>query len=319
MVSPRDNAANEDCTNSADLGMIHRPLATNKMTQPLLADYRLVHRLRVRWAEIDLQRIVFNPHYLMYVDTAFTEYWRALAVPYESIPQLLGGDMYVKKSTLEYHGSARLDDLLDVGVRCQRVGNSSLLFSGGIFREGSLLVGAELVYVFANPATQTSRPVPQALRDLLAAYEGGEDVVEIVRGTWDTVGVYARALRHAVFAQEMGIGTSLDEDPADPGAQHVVLRNRLGQAIATARLRYDADASGSLERVAVLRSMRGIGLGKLVVQQMIDMARAVGLKRLTLQALEHTQDFHSRYGFEPSGPAYEAEGVAHVPMLLVLQ
>ena len=63
------------------------------MTQPTRQDFRLVHRLRVRWAEVDLQRIVFNPHYLMYIDTAFTEYWRALAMPYELIPELLGGDL----------------------------------------------------------------------------------------------------------------------------------------------------------------------------------------------------------------------------------
>ena len=83
------------------------------MSSPERQDFRLVHRLRVRWAEVDQQRIVFNPHYLMYLDTAFTEYWRALAIPYDAIPTMLGGDMYVKKSILEYHGSARLDDLLD--------------------------------------------------------------------------------------------------------------------------------------------------------------------------------------------------------------
>ena len=92
------------------------------MTQASLRDFRLRHRLRVRWAEVDMQRIVFNPHYLMYVDTAFTEYWRALAVPYEAIPGSFGGDMYVKKSTLEYHGSAELEDMLQIGMRCQRIG-----------------------------------------------------------------------------------------------------------------------------------------------------------------------------------------------------
>ena len=45
-------------------------------------DFRFFHRLRVRWAEVDLQKIVFNAHYLMYVDTAIADYWRALALPY---------------------------------------------------------------------------------------------------------------------------------------------------------------------------------------------------------------------------------------------
>ena len=46
-------------------------------------DFRFFHRLRVRWAEVDMQKIVFNAHYLMYFDTAVADYWRALALPYE--------------------------------------------------------------------------------------------------------------------------------------------------------------------------------------------------------------------------------------------
>ena len=36
-------------------------------------DFRFFHPLRVRWAEVDMQKIVFNAHYLMYVDTAMSE------------------------------------------------------------------------------------------------------------------------------------------------------------------------------------------------------------------------------------------------------
>ena len=137
-------------------------------------DFRCFHRLRVRWAEVDMQKIVFNAHYLMYIDTAMMDYWRALALPYEASMVALGGDIYVKKATLEYHASAQLEDLLDIGLRCARVGNSSLLLQAGIFRGEQLLVSGELVYVFADPATQTSRPVPEALRAIFAAYEAGD-------------------------------------------------------------------------------------------------------------------------------------------------
>ena len=78
-------------------------------------DFRFFHRLRVRWAEVDMQKIVFNAHYLMYFDTAVADYWRALALPYEEAMHQLGGDLYVKKATVEFNASARMDDLLDVG------------------------------------------------------------------------------------------------------------------------------------------------------------------------------------------------------------
>ncbi|MGL4435486.1 MAG: YbgC/FadM family acyl-CoA thioesterase, partial [Giesbergeria sp.] len=199
-------------------------------------DFRCFHRLRVRWAEVDMQKIVFNAHYLMYIDTAMMDYWRALALPYEASMVALGGDIYVKKATLEYHASAQLEDLLEVGLRCARVGNSSLLMQAGIFRGEQLLVSGELVYVFADPATQTSRPVPEALRAIFAAYEAGDAMAHAHCGAWDALGPDAARVRHAVFIQEQGIPADIEVDELDATAVHVVLRNRLGMPVATGRL-----------------------------------------------------------------------------------
>ena len=78
------------------------------------SDFRFFHRLRVRWAEVDMQKIVFNAHYLMYFDTAIADYWRALAMPYDEAMALLGGDIFLKKGAIEFHASARMDDRLDL-------------------------------------------------------------------------------------------------------------------------------------------------------------------------------------------------------------
>ena len=94
-------------------------------------EFRFFERLRVRWAEIDAQHIVFNAHYLMYFDTAIAGYWRGMALPYQETMRALEGDLYVRKATVEYLGSARYDDVVDVGVRCERIGNSSIQFDCG--------------------------------------------------------------------------------------------------------------------------------------------------------------------------------------------
>ena len=284
------------------------------MSQPTRQDFRLIHRLRVRWAEVDLQRIVFNPHYLMYVDTAFTEYWRELGVPYQVIPEKLGGDLYVKKSTLEYHGSARMDDLLDIGLRCQRIGNSSLLFVGAIFRGDTLLVGCELVYVFADPATQTSRAVPGVLRELFTSYEAGESTVDVRLGSWSEFGTQAAELRHAVFMEELGIPAPLDHDAADESAVHVLLRNRLGQPMATGRLLQEAPGVARIARVAVVQVMRSAGFGRTLVQALMRVAAQRGDHRVLLQSQCSAEGFYTRLGFEPVGePTLEA-GIPHVEM-----
>ena len=161
------------------------------------ADFRYREPLRVRWAEVDLQKIVFNGHYLMYVDTAVAGYWRALALPYHETMERLQGDLYVRKATLEYEGSARYDERLEVGIRCTRIGNSSMGFVAGVFRGEQRLVHGELVYVFADPHTQTSRPVPPELRDWLQAFEAGEPMVQVALGDWAAQQAEALTLRHA--------------------------------------------------------------------------------------------------------------------------
>ncbi len=275
---------------------------------------RLLHRLRVRWAEVDMQGIVFNPHYLMYIDTALTEYWRAMALPYEAIPATFGGELYVKKSTLQYHGSARLDDLLDVGIRCARIGNSSMVFEAGVFRDERLLVTGELVYVFADPATQTSRPVPGVLRELFQSFEAGAAPVEIEVGHWDDLGGQASAIRRAVFNAEMGIGMAMDQDDQDAQAEHVLVRNRMGLALATARLVQEGPQLSRIARVAVIRTLRATGFGRSAVQALVQRAAQRGDTRVVLQSQCRAQGFYAQLGFKPSSEPYQQAGIAHIDM-----
>ena len=225
-------------------------------------DFRLLHRLRVRWAEVDMQKIVFNAHYLMYLDTAMTDYWRALALPYEESMLALGGELYVKKASVEYHGSARFDDGLAVALKCERIGNSSMVFTGAIFRGEELLITCELVYVFADPTSQTARPVPLVLRSLIERFEAGGPVLEIRLGGWSELGPVAAKIRSDVFVQEQGIDVDLEQDQADHTALHALAINALGQGIGTGRLLRQDKGSAKIGRMAVHRALRGSGVGQ---------------------------------------------------------
>ena len=281
-------------------------------------NFRCMHRLRVRWAEVDMQKIVFNAHYLMYIDTAMSEYWRALALPYEASMHILGGEMYVKKATVEYHASAKLDDTLDVGMRCARIGNSSCLFESAIFCGDRLLVTGELVYVFADPATQTSTPVPAALRAMLEGYEAGAEMVEVRTGDWNTLGRDAARLRTAVFVREQGIPADVEADALDASARHAVLYNRLGQPVATGRLLQQAPGVGRIGRMAVDRSVRGAQWGRVLLAALVEAARARGDTQVQLHAQCSAQGFYERAGFTVAGAPYEEAGLAHVLMTQAL-
>jgi YbgC/YbaW family acyl-CoA thioester hydrolase len=281
-------------------------------------DFRFVHRLRVRWSEVDMQQIVFNAHYAMYMDTAIGDYWRHLALPYEDTMRALNGDIFLKKTSVEFHASARYDDALDIGLRCARVGRSSMVFEAGVFLGGQWLVQGEMIYVFANPQTHTSLPVPDPLRHCLEAYERSEPVTRLQCGDWAQLEPLASPLRQAVFVQEQGIDPALEWDPADAQCVHAVLCNHLGVAVATGRLLPSENGVAKIGRMAVLRRLRETGLGRQVLLALVAQAKGRGDREVLLNAQRSAEGFYQGLGFVAQGEPFEEAGIAHVAMALKL-
>ena len=281
-------------------------------------DYRFFHPLRVRWVEVDMQKIVFNGHYLMYFDTAVGDYWRSLALPYEQTMHDLGGDLYVVKSSLEYKASAVYDDLLHVGMRCQRIGNSSITFQACAFRGNQVLVTGELVYVYADPTTQTSKPVPQELRYTLLGFEQGEAMVKLQLGSWGTLKNVAGSLRTEVFVEEQGVSQALEWDEDDARSVHAVLRNRMGLPVATGRLLPAVEGVSKIGRMAVKRKLRGLKLGDHVLTGLLNAARQRGDREVVLHAQCTAENFYQRQGFIRRGDVFQEAGMDHVEMAITL-
>lgn len=277
-------------------------------------DFRFFHPLRVRWVEVDMQKIVFNGHYLMYFDTAVADYWRHLVLPYEQTMHDLGGDLYVVKSSLEYKASAIYDDLLHIGLRCDRIGNSSMTFKACAFRGQQPLVTGELVYVYADPKTQSSRPVPDALRQTLLGFEQGEPMTQLQLGSWGALKNVAGALRNEVFVQEQGVPQEMEWDEQDPLSLHAVLRNRLGLAVATGRLLPAINGVSKIGRMAVKRQLRGLQLGDQVLNGLLEAAAKRGDQEVVLHAQCTAENFYRRQGFERRGEVFSEAGIDHVEM-----
>jgi acyl-CoA thioester hydrolase len=136
-----------------------------------IAPFRFSHRLRVRWAEVDPQGIVFNAHYLTYFDVTVTEYWRAVGRPYPREFVERGFDTFAVKATLEYHSPARFDEELDVRCRMARLGTTSMRLAFEVHRDSDHLVSGELIYVTASTDTRRPVTVPDFLRDAVIKYE----------------------------------------------------------------------------------------------------------------------------------------------------
>ena len=134
-------------------------------------DFAFFHPLRVRFAEVDMQAVVFNGHFLTYFDVALTEYWRAVKLPSPVEQAKDGCEFFVQKATLEYHAPAKFDDLLDIGVRTSKVGNSSLVILLEIYRDTQLIVSGEMIYVYFNTLEAKSISIPARWVEMLCEFE----------------------------------------------------------------------------------------------------------------------------------------------------
>ena len=134
-------------------------------------EFRFRYPLRVRWAEVDPQGIVFNGNYLTYADVGITEYFRALGVV---LPGDLAGDgaeFFAVSTLLHYLAPAHFDEQIEVAIRVSRMGRSSMTFSMGIWRAGDLLTSGEIVYALACSTKRKSKTLPEWLRAKVRAFE----------------------------------------------------------------------------------------------------------------------------------------------------
>lgn len=280
------------------------------------SDFRFADPLRVRWAEVDMQKVVFNGHYLTYIDTAMGNWWRALALPYEATLEALDGDLFVRKATLDYLAPAHYDDALEVGIRFESAGTSSLRFVAAVFRGEELLVHGELVYVWTDATTRRPQPAPAVLVDAFRAHAAGEPMVSVQVGTWSELGVEARAIRTAVFVDEQKVPLAIERDAADAGAVHALARNRLGLAVGTGRL-LAADAPGQparIGRMAVSRTLRGANIGRELLEALMGAAGRRGDAEVMLHAQVSAIGFYRRAGFAAHGERFEEAGIGHQEM-----
>ncbi|WP_258111410.1 thioesterase family protein [Alicyclobacillus sp. SP_1] len=137
-----------------------------------LDGYHFAHPLRVRFAEVDAQQVVFNAHYLTYLDIAFAAYLkRGVQVWQEGLPRTV-----IARTTLEFKNSARYDDDLLVSVRTAHIGRTSLRVEFAVLRvvgeSEELLATAETTYVYIHQDSKRPAPVPDDWRETILRYEG---------------------------------------------------------------------------------------------------------------------------------------------------
>ena len=122
-----------------------------------------------------------------------------------------------------------------------------------------------------------------------------------------------QAIRQTVFQTEQNVDPAIDFDGLDDAAFHVIA-DWNSQPIGTARIRLLGDRLAKIERVAVLSTHRGQGIGKALVETAIAFLDEQGILDIKLNAQVQTIAFYEKLGFAPQGEEFEEAGILHVEM-----
>jgi len=136
---------------------------------------------------------------------------------------------------------------------------------------------------------------------------------KVIADDWEQLEKDAKYIREQVFIQEQGIASEDEWDDFDATAVHFMVYDK-EQPIATARLL----PQYSVGRVAVLMPYRKQGIGKILMQHIIDYARNQKLPYLKLSAQTYVIAFYEALGFNVQGEVYQDCGIPHIDMILAL-
>jgi acyl-CoA thioester hydrolase len=127
------------------------------------------HSFRVRYAECDPQGVVFNAHYLAYLDTGITELWREALGGYQLMIDR-GLDMVVVETTLRFHQPAHFDEMLGLEMVVTRLGNTSISSVHRLVRGDDLVLEGTLHHVLVDLKTRSKTSIPDWIRSGLTPW-----------------------------------------------------------------------------------------------------------------------------------------------------
>jgi acyl-CoA thioester hydrolase len=134
--------------------------------------FRYAAYTRVGFSDTDAQGVVYYGRYLPYFDLARTEYHRHLG----AID--IRGEFAMRASQVEYHAPARFDDLLEVFVRVDRIGTTSVTYDYAAYRcdddgvADVLMATAKQTLVLIALDTRRPVSVPESFRTRVTEFDG---------------------------------------------------------------------------------------------------------------------------------------------------
>ena len=141
-------------------------------------------------------------------------------------------------------------------------------------------------------------------------------MTKITITNWWQASELVKPIRYQVFVVEQQVPEDLEWDEYDQDAFHAVAKSN-EQVVGTGRLMLD-QSKAKIGRMAVDKEYRGKGVGREILNALINLGKEKGVQEFILHAQTHAIAFYAREGFEPHGPIFDEAGIPHVEMRLYI-
>jgi predicted GNAT family N-acyltransferase len=124
-------------------------------------------------------------------------------------------------------------------------------------------------------------------------------------------------LRYRLFYQEHNIPLAAIFDPQEAQDWHLaMLLDRTNQVVAYGRLSQNSATEFQIYQMVVEPTYQGCGLGKSILQALMELAVEQGAEWVILNARVEKAGFYQKHGFQPEGKVFESSmtGIPHIKM-----
>ncbi|OYD94585.1 GNAT family N-acetyltransferase [Nostoc sp. 'Peltigera membranacea cyanobiont' 210A] len=122
-----------------------------------------------------------------------------------------------------------------------------------------------------------------------------------------------QAIRKSIFQEEQGVDPALEFDGKDEISDHLIAYLNM-EVVGTARIRYLDDKTAKIERLAVLSTVRGQGIGKKIMENALQVIANKNIPEVVIHAQEYVKDLYKKLDFIEEGEIFEEASTLHVKM-----
>lgn len=119
-------------------------------------------------------------------------------------------------------------------------------------------------------------------------------------------------IRRKVFVEEQKINPDVEYDEYEPFCKHFLIKYK-NKPVGVCRVRF-IENKAKMERLAILKKYRGLGLGKLGIMHMTYYSKRLKKKKIYMHAQYYLKNYYLKLGFLTEGKPFMEEGIKHIKM-----